>query len=50
MDNATPFTDPPPPSDPFPELISRIATLFSEGKGNEEIVQVLREEWVISKK
>jgi hypothetical protein len=41
--------DPPPP-DPFPELLSRIATLFSEGKGNEEIVQVLREEWVISKK
>jgi hypothetical protein len=41
--------DPPPP-DPFPELISRIATLFSEGKGNEEIAGVLREEWVISKK
>jgi hypothetical protein len=42
--------DPPKGDDPFPELLSRIATLFSEGKGNEEIAGVLREEWVISKK
>jgi hypothetical protein len=38
------------PSDPFPELLSRISTLFSEGKGNQEIAGVLREEWLISKK
>jgi hypothetical protein len=38
------------PPDPYPELLSRIATLFSEGKGNEEIAGALREEWVISKK
>jgi hypothetical protein len=37
-------------ADPFPELLSRIATLFSEGKGNEEIAGVLREEYLITKK